>query len=109
VVTEGFAVTLAPDEELNPVEGDHVYVFAPDAVSVAELPAQIVALLTDMLGLGLTVIVNVISFPVQPFNDGLTVMVDVIGAPVLFVNVNEEIFPVPDAESPIAVLLFVQL
>jgi hypothetical protein len=76
---------------------------------VAELPAQIVALFTDILGLGFTVIVKVILFPVQPFNDGLTVMVDVIGAPVLFVNGNEGIFPVPDAASPIAVLLFVQL
>ena len=82
--------------------------FAPEAVSVAELPAQIVALLTDMLGLGFTVMVNDIEFPVQLFSDGLTVMVEVIGAPVLLVNVNEGIFPVPDAASPIAVLLFDQ-
>ena len=67
-----------------------------------------VALLTDMLGLGFTDMVNDIEFPVQLFSDGLTVMVDVIGAPVMFVSVNEGIFPVPDAASPIAVLLFDQ-
>ena len=77
-------------------------------MSVAELPAQMVALFTEILGLGFTVIVNDIEFPVQLLSDGLTVMVEVIGAPVLFINVNEGIFPVPDAASPIAVLLFVQ-
>jgi len=77
-------------------------------VSVAEPPAQIVALFTVMFGFGFTVMVNVIEFPVQLFSDGLTVMVEVIGAPVLLVNVNEGIFPVPEAASPIAVLLFVQ-
>ena len=109
MVAEGFAVTVAPVVALKPVDGDHEYVLAPKAVSVAELPAQIVALLTDMLGLGFTVMVNEIEFPVQLFSDGLTVMVDVIGAPVLLVSVNEGIFPVPDAASPIAVLLFVQV
>lgn len=109
VVAVGFAVTVAPVVALNPVAGDHEYVLAPEAVSVAELPAQIVALFTEILGLGFTVMLNDIEFPVQLFNDGLTVMVEVIGAPVLFVNVNEGIFPVPDAASPIAVLLFVQV
>jgi len=53
--------------------------------------------------------INDIEFPEQLFSDGLTVMVEVIGAPVLLVNVNEGIFPVPDAASPIAVLLFDQV
>jgi hypothetical protein len=109
VVAKGFAVTVAPVDVLSPVAGDHEYVLAPEAVSVAELPAQMVALFTEILGLGFTVIVNEIEFPTQLFSDGLTVMVEVIGAPVLFVNVNEGIFPVPDPASPIAVLLFVQV
>ena len=108
VVAEGFAVTVAPVDELSPVAGDHEYVLAPEAVSVAEPPAQIVALFTVMFGLGFTVIVKVIEFPVQLFSDGLTVLVEVIGTPVLLVNVNEGIFPVPVAASPIAVLLFDQ-
>jgi hypothetical protein len=108
VVAEGFAVTVAPVDVLSPVAGDHEYVLAPEAVSVAELPAQMVALFTEILGLGFTVMVNDIEFPVQLFSDGLTVMVEVIGAPVLFVSVNEGIFPVPEAASPIAVLLFDQ-
>ena len=83
--------------------------FAPEAESVAELPAQIVALFTVMLGFGFTVIVNMMEFPVQLFSDGLTVMVEVIGAPVLLVRMNEGIFPVPFEASPIAVLLFVQV
>jgi hypothetical protein len=109
VVVEGFAVTVVPVDVLSPVAGDHEYVLAPEAVSVAELPAQIVALLTDILGLGFTVMVNEIEFPTQLFNEGLTVMVEVIGAPVLLVSMKEGIFPVPDAASPIAVLLFVQV
>jgi hypothetical protein len=63
VVAEGFAVTVAPVDVLSPVAGDHEYVLAPEAVSVAELPAQMVALFTEILGLGFTVIVNEIEFP----------------------------------------------
>ena len=109
VVAEGFAVTVAPVDVLSPVAGDHEYVLAPEAVSVAELPAQMVALFTEILGLGFTVMVNDIEFPVQLFSDGLTVMVEVIGAPVLLVRMNEGILPVPVEASPIAVLLFVQV
>ena len=109
VVAEGFAVTVAPVDVLSPVAGDHEYVLAPEAVSVAELPAQMVALFTEILGLGFTVMVNDIEFPVQLFSDGLTVMVEVIGAPALLVNMKEGIFPVPVEASPIAVLLFVQV
>jgi len=43
-VLAGFAVTEAPEAELSPVVGDHVYVSAPVAVNVVEPPAQIVAL-----------------------------------------------------------------
>lgn len=78
-------------------------------MSVAELPAQMVALFTEIPGLGLTAMENVMEFPVHPFSEGLTVMVDVIGAPVLLVRMKEGIFPVPEAARPIAVLLFDQV
>ena len=64
-----------------------------------------IALLTEIAGLGFTVMVNEVEFPVQPFREGLTVMVDVIGTPVLLVKMNEGIFPVPEAARPIVVLL----
>ena len=41
VVSAGVAVTDAPVAELNPVDGDQVYVSAPLAVRDVELPAQI--------------------------------------------------------------------
>ena len=44
------------------------------------------------VGRGLTVIVNVIGVPVQPFKLGVTVMVDVIGAPVALVAVKMECY-----------------
>lgn len=44
----GLAVTVGPVVELNPVAGDHEYEVAPVAlaVSVADCPAHMVALLT---------------------------------------------------------------
>ena len=53
--------------------------------------------------------VKVIGVPVQPPAVGVTVIVEVIGLLVELVAVNEGMFPVPEAPSPIAVLLFVQL
>ena len=38
VLTEGLAITVAPVVVFNPVAGDHVYVFAPFAVNVADEP-----------------------------------------------------------------------
>ena len=65
------------------------------------------------VGVGLTVIVNVVAVPVQvtpPFvKDGVTVMVAVTADAVAFVAVKEPILPVPMAASPIEVVLFVQL
>jgi hypothetical protein len=46
VVLPGEAVTLAPVEELRDDGGVHVYVVPPEAVSVVDPPAQIVALFT---------------------------------------------------------------
>ena len=102
-------VTVAPEVALNPVAGLHEYEFAPEALSVVELPEQIFGLFTVTDGFGFTVIVNVIEVPVQPFKEGLTVMVEVIGALVLFNKLNEGIFPVPDEAKPIAGLLFDQV
>jgi hypothetical protein len=61
------------------------------------------------VGVGLTVIVNVLGVPVHPFADGVTVMVAVTGAVPVFVAVKELIFPVPLAPKPIDVVLLVQL
>ena len=49
--------TLAPVVELNPAAGLHVYVEAPLAVRVEVAPGHIVAELTEITGLGTTVIV----------------------------------------------------
>ena len=61
------------------------------------------------VGVGFTVMVNVVGRPGQPVDIGVTVIVPLIGAIVVFVAVNEAISPVPLAVKPIAVLLFVQL
>jgi hypothetical protein len=58
-------------------------------------------------GTALTVALNVIGVPVQPFSTGVTVT-----TPVCVVWLGEvftEILPVPEAEIPVLVLLFVQL
>ena len=60
-------------------------------------------------GVGFTVIVKLTAVPPQPVDDGVTVMVAVIGAVVLLVAVKLAMLPVPDAASPMAVLLLVQL
>ena len=58
-------------------------------------------------GAGLTVMVNTWGVPVQPFSEGVTVMVPVVGlGTAAAVKLR---LPVPDASSPIAVLLFVQV
>jgi hypothetical protein len=65
VVAEGDAATVAPVEELRDPDGLHVYVFAPEAVRVPVLPGQIVIELTDTVGVGFTVTVDV-AVVVQP-------------------------------------------
>jgi hypothetical protein len=65
VVTVGFAVTLEPLVELNPVPGDQTYVLAPVAVSVVEFPAHMVAEATVTVGFDTTVTLVVSEF-MQP-------------------------------------------
>ena len=60
------------------------------------------------VGAGFTVIVKLAAVPEQVPKVGVTVIVDVIVEPVEFVEVNEAMFPFPDAPSPVAVLLFDQ-
>ena len=93
---------------------DQLYVLpatAPlnDTVAVAA-PLQTVWFDTvATVGVGLTVMENVIGEPVQPPIEGVAVMVATwIALPVL-IALNEAIFPVPLAASPMLVLLFVQL
>lgn len=49
------------------------------------------------------------ALPTQPDADGVTVMVAVNGALVALLATKLAMFPVPDAASPIAVLLLLQL
>lgn len=58
----GLATTVAPVELFKLAEGAQEYVPAPLATRVAELPEQIVALLTVIVGNGLTVMVIELEF-----------------------------------------------
>jgi len=70
VVAPGVALTLVPLVALRPVAGDHAYVLAPLAVSVAVCcPAQIVPLVTPISGSGFTVtvaVVTAVQLPIVP-------------------------------------------
>ena len=62
------------------------------------------------VAIGLTVMVNVIGVPVQPFPvEGVTVIVAVVALVKLLTVTNDGIFPVPLAANPMAVLLFTQV
>ena len=65
------------------------------------------------VGVGLTVMVNVIDGPVQVIPPlvkvGVTVIIATTGTVVGFVAVNAGMLPVPDAPKPILGVLFVQL
>jgi hypothetical protein len=53
--------------------------------------------------------VNVVDVPVHPLAAGVAMITAVTGALVVLVAVNAAILPVPVAERPIEVALFVQL
>jgi hypothetical protein len=86
VVTLGDAVTVAPVELFNPVDGDQVYVAAPLAVSMVALPVQInvEAGFTVITGGGIILTVAV-AVSVQPaLSDASTVYVVFIAGCAVF-------------------------
>ena len=60
-------------------------------------------------GVGFTVITKVVDRPIQVFEAALTVIKAVAAMLVPFVAVNEPIFPVEPAPSPIVGLLLIQV
>lgn len=61
------------------------------------------------VGVGFTVIVNVVGDPGQPLIVGVTVILAVTGVFPVFMVVNAGIFPEPPAAKPIDGVLLVQL
>ena len=57
----------------------------------------------------MTIIVNVVGVPGQPFATGVTVIVAVMALAPALMAVKAAILPVPLAAKPILVVLFVQL
>ena len=58
---------------------------------------------------GFTVILKLIGVPAQPFSEGVTTKVATTGDVPLLTAVNDGIFPVPLAATPIPEALFVHL
>jgi hypothetical protein len=104
-----------PIEVLLFVQLNVVPATAPVKVTAVVLaPAHSVWLATaPTVGVGFTVMVNVIGVPVQVVPPlvyvGVTVIVATTGAVVAFVAVKLGILPVPDAARPILVLLLVHV
>ena len=61
------------------------------------------------VGVGFTVMVNVLTVPVHPLAEGVTVMVATTGNAVTLVAMNDGIFPDPLAGNPIEGVLLVQV
>ena len=64
---------------------------------------------TGALGVGLTVIVNVLANPVQLLAEGVTVIIAIIGFAVLFNATKDGILPLPVLARPIVLLSFVHV
>lgn len=72
VVTLGLAITTALFVELKAVAGDQEYVFAPEANKLALKPAHILADVTVIVGLGITVTLYtalLVHVPAMPSTD----------------------------------------
>ena len=109
-------------EAKSPIPGVsfvQAYVVVPPVLLVPKITAVVLVLLhtTWLVGwitspVGLTVIVKVLVGPVQltpPLvNVGVTTMVATTGEVPVFTAVNEAMFPVPNAKSPIDGVSFVQ-
>ena len=81
-----------------------------NVIKAVESWSQITCPVTAVrVGVGFTVIVNVIGVPLQPFLAGVTVIVATSGAEVVFVVAKAPILPVPLAANPIAGVLFVHV
>jgi type III secretory pathway component EscU len=81
----------------------------PVTVSVAESPAQTEALFTLICGRGFTMMLIVCEADTQPFSVALTDIVAVCVVVPLLMALKLVILPVPEAASPMEVLLLVQL
>jgi hypothetical protein len=84
IVLVGDAVTLAPVVGLNPVVGNHAYVFAPLAVSGVEPDGQmfIEVGVTATAGAAFTVTVIVCVFEQLPFDPVIVYVVVTVGVAV---------------------------
>ena len=116
VTTNGLILPVplaaSPIAVLELVQVNTVPAVAPEKVIAVVVPPSQSAWLAMAftVGVGFTVIVNVMPEPVQPLAVvGVTVIVAVIGAAVLFIAMKLGILPWPDAARPIEVLLLVQL
>lgn len=80
IVLVGLAVTFAPVVALKPVDGDQVYVEAPEAVKLTDAPIQIfeVAGVTATKGRGFTVI---LILPVPPQGAGVVYVMVCVPTP----------------------------
>ena len=86
------------------------------ATTPVKLSAALVVLLhitwftgTTTVGMGLTVILNVFTLPLQPFALGVTIRLPTKGMVNVFCPVNEAILPLPLKARPILAVLLVQL
>lgn len=99
------AVLLLAQAKVTPVDGELTNVTA-----VEGLPAQIVWLAGGVaVGVGFTVIVNVLELPLHPPEVGVIVIVATTFVEPVFTALKDPILPLPLAASPIDGVLFVQL
>ena len=82
----------------------------PKVTAVVAAPLQSVWLGTVFtVGVGFTVMVNVVGVPGHPLAVGVTVMVAVTDVVPVFTALKEAMFPLPEPAKPMDVVVFVQL